>query len=61
MKRQIPESFKEHIKHPKGEMPMDKPMGEPKMPAAPKEERIGRAHKQYQHGHGRKPSPRGLA
>ena len=60
MKRQIPDSFKEHMKHKKGEEPMmndgmmGKDMKEKKEP-----EKTGRAAKQFMHGHGRRPSERG--
>ena len=59
MKHQIPEAFKEHMKHkkedaPMGGMPMMDGMKDKKEP-----EKTGRAAKQFHHGHGRKPNSRG--
>lgn len=53
MKHQIPEAFKEHMKHKKDDMPMDdgKTKKEP--------EKTGRAAKEFMRGHGRKANERG--
>ena len=53
MKREIPEAFKEHMKHKKEDMPMDG-MKDKKEP-----EKTGRAAKDFMHGHGRHKKPRG--
>ena len=52
MKREIPEAFKEHMKHKKEDMPMEKDKKEP--------DKTGRGFaKDFTHGHTRHKKPRG--